>query len=186
MRSTQCPTCGASLGYDEAKLDNLTCSFCGQTVPIDGVSRVRIDKNINVNQHTRVQRVTTDVAEVIRARNEGRAEKMGWIFAIALFAISVGGLLYMEFTDKRTAEIAVRQGKISAGAYEDYIDQQYSAVDAHLRGAGFQNVKLVDLNDAGLAFWNNNKVTSVSIAGDLHFDEKDYFFPDSPIVVTHH
>ena len=81
---------------------------------------------------------------------------------------------------------AEREGKISAGYYEDWIDQDYQTVVAHLEAAGFTNIEVIDLDDYGLAFWNDGKVEMISVGGNTSFSSSDYFYPDTKVVITHH
>lgn len=85
--------------------------------------------------------------------------------------------------NKWTAE---RQGKISAGFSKDLVGEDYKTVDAYLRAAGFTNIEIIDLNDSGLAFWKNGKVAAISIGGKTEFESTDYFYPDTPIVISYH
>lgn len=81
---------------------------------------------------------------------------------------------------------AESQGKILAGYYGDFEDKNYESVVAHFEAAGFTNIELIDLDDLGIAFWNNGKVESVSIGGDTSFDSSDYFSPDAKVIISYH
>lgn len=78
------------------------------------------------------------------------------------------------------------QGKISAGYYADYIDEDYKAVKKQLKELGFTNIVTIDLDDSGLAFWNNGKVKSVSINGKDDFEDINYFYPDDKVIIKYH
>ena len=51
---------------------------------------------------------------------------------------------------------------------------------------GFTNIVTVDLDDAGLAFWNDGKVKSVSIDGNDSFEDINYFYPDDKVIIKYH
>ena len=84
------------------------------------------------------------------------------------------------------AGIAKSQGKVSAGYYGDLIEQDYKTVVAHFESAGFENIQVIDLDDSGILFWNEGKVTQISIAGNNSFSSDDYFPSDSLVVISHH
>ena len=81
---------------------------------------------------------------------------------------------------------AISEGKINAGDYRDLIGQDYKTVKAHFEAAGFTNIELIDLDDAGLALWKNEKVEIISIGGDTSFDSTDFFEPDTKVVISYH
>ena len=64
--------------------------------------------------------------------------------------------------------------------------EKYSYVESKLKAAGFKNISLYDLNDDGIFGWDKDKVESVSINGRYEFDEDDYFFPNSHVVISYH
>jgi hypothetical protein len=113
---------------------------------------------------------------------EGKNIKYVLILACILFLIPICVLIGMEI-NKTVAE---HQGKISAGYYGDLVGQDYQFVEAHFRSAGFTNIELIDLNDSGIAFWNDQKVAQISIGGVTNFDSSDYFDPDTPVVISYH
>lgn len=79
-----------------------------------------------------------------------------------LAVIILGINLYFALAPK----VAESQGKISAGYYRDLIGDDYESVEAHFIAAGFKNIELIDLDDSGIAFWNEGKVESISVGGD--------------------
>ena len=72
--------------------------------------------------------------------------------------------------------VAQHEGKINAGYYKDLIGKDYETVEAHFEAAGFTNIELIDLDDSGLAFWNEGKVDTISVGGDTDFESSDWFF----------
>ena len=81
---------------------------------------------------------------------------------------------------------AISEGKIHAGSNEDYEGKDYQLAVTTLEALGFTNIQLVDLNDSGIAFWNNNKVVSVSINGVTNFGNGSWFDTDVPIIISYH
>jgi hypothetical protein len=77
-------------------------------------------------------------------------------------------------------------GNISAGYYRDLVGEDYKTVEAHFRAAGFTNIELIDLNDSGIAFWNEGKVETISVGGDTSFDSLDFFDPNTKVVISYH
>ena len=151
--------------------------------------RVRIEKkkerkaiNINKTVHNRY----TDDAEVERVKVDDKKDKRSWIFLAVLWGalalIIIGVNLYFTLAPK----VAESQGKISAGYYRDLIGEDYEMVEAHFEAAGFTNIELIDLDDAGLAFWNEGKVKTISVGGDTSFESTDYFDPDTKVVISYH
>ena len=66
------------------------------------------------------------------------------------------------------------------------IGQSYETVVAHFEAAGFTDIELIDLNDSGIAFWNNGKVEMISVGGDTDFETIDWFSPDTKVVISYH
>ena len=82
--------------------------------------------------------------------------------------------------------VSQQEGKISAGFYRDLIGKDYETVEAHFESAGFTNIELIDLNDSGVAFWNEGKVEIISVGGDTSFKSTDYFPPETKVVISYH
>lgn len=74
---------------------------------------------------------------------------------------------------------------ITAGYSSSLVGENYQTVVAHFEAAGFTDIQVIDLNDAGLAFWNDNKVSTISIGGDTYFDENDYYWPNTRVVISY-
>ena len=66
------------------------------------------------------------------------------------------------------------------------VGEDYKTVEAHFRAAGFTNIELIDLDDAGIAFWNEGKVETISVGGDTSFDSLDFFDPNTKVVISYH
>ena len=187
-----CPYCGGNILSDIKGRDSVYCTYCGQKIFLDDEKievtinkNIRIEKNINKNIHTR----HTDDADVIRAKTADRESKhswVGWAVLIILYFIFMGILHYMAGEGDRIAEKAKADGLVSAGSYEELIDEDYKTVVAHFESAGFTNIEVIDLDDSGLAFWRNEKVKIISVGGDTSFGTDDWFSPDTKVVISYH
>ena len=93
------------------------------------------------------------------------------------------GIFENTHSDESEAD---KQGKISAGYYKDLIGEDYQAVEAHFRAAGFTDIELIDQDDSGLAFWKDGKVTLISVGGNTSFSSTDYFSPDTKVIISYH
>ena len=186
VRKLNCPNCNGSLNMDIAKgTTSVFCSYCGQKVFLDdGKKEYTINKNININE-TVHKRYTND-AEVIKATNAEKENKRSWIAAIVIIALGICMMVAPAIVMGLNKSIAVNDGKISAGWYKDLLGQDYKTVEAHFEAAGFTNIQLIDLNDAGIAFWNDGKVEAISVGGDTTFDSTDFFDPDTKVVISYH
>lgn len=122
---------------------------------------------------------TEEVFKSNRSRNDFKYA----IICLCIMALIPVGIFLGFFINKTVSE---SQGKISAGYYKDLVEEDYQAVEAHFRAAGFTNIELIDLNDSGLAFWKNEKVALISIGGNTDFESTDYFHPDTPVVISYH
>lgn len=121
-----------------------------------------------------------------KSSKTSKQKDRSWVGILILFAVIIGFcfgvVLYYEIREKN----AIRDGKINAGYYKDFVDEDYKTVEAHFRAAGFTNIELIDLNDAGIMFWKNEDVEFVSIAGNSTFNSDDWFYPDAKVVISYH
>lgn len=190
LHKLNCPNCNGSL---DMKITEGTtavyCPYCGQQFHIDDehkkythTKNININKNINQYIHNRY----TDDADVIRATNEANKEKWAiWQYLIVL-AIPIVLLVSIFSCDSIKTTRSKNQGKIQAGYYEDLIGENYQTVEAHFEAAGFINIELIDLDDAGVAFWNDGKVEMISVGGDTSFNSSDWFDPETKVVISYH
>ena len=185
MKSLKCPSCGASIEVDIQGRNSVFCSYCGQQIQLDDEKR-EFTYNKNVNVTKTIHKRYTDDADVIRAQTEAKENKnalitfaaiMGALALIAALRLGVPALI------KAGNENA---GNISAGYYQDLVGEDYKTVEAHFRAAGFTNIELIDLNDSGIAFWNEGKVETISVGGDTSFDSLDFFAPNTKVVISYH
>ena len=173
-----CPNCKGSL---EMKISDVTksayCPYCGQRFLIDDEKK---EYTININ------RKITDEAAILREVNNDKKDKRDsrQIFIIlgVLLIIPVLILSILFFNNS----INQSQGKINAGYYKDLIGKDYEVVEAHFEAAGFTNIELVDLDDAGLAFWIEGKVDTITVGGNTSFETIDWFDPSTKVVISYH
>ena len=192
MKQIVCPCCGARIEADMNGRDSVFCTYCGCQISLyDHRSEYTINKNINVNKDIRVDKAIqhryTDDAEILKEHNRAREERAIWKVLAVLMVVLIGFGAIMAGIEAIEERQAQKEGKISVGSSSSsLIKQDYETVVANLEAAGFTNIEVIDLNDAGLAFWNDGKVESISIGGDTSFDSSDYFYPDAKVVITHH
>lgn len=188
ITSVKCPECGANLKIEEGR-SFCFCQYCGCKIMLDEEkNEFTYNKNINnsISINKSIHKKYTDDAEVIRAQNEASKDKRDfkqfliYMLFLMLFPICITlGLLLNE-------SVAKSEGKISAGSYSELIGEDYHTVEAHFESAGFTNIELIDLNDSGLAFWNDGKVKTISVGGDTKFTSTDWFKPDTKVVISYH
>lgn len=183
-KSLKCPECGANLVIEEGR-SFCFCQYCGCKIMLDDEKQeYTINKNINIKKNVH-KRYTND-AEVIKANNTEKENKRSWIALIVYFAILIGIAVVPSLVKIINENTARNEGKISAGFYRDLLDEDYKTVEAHFKAAGFSNIELIDLNDSGIAFWNDGKVETISIGGDISFDSTDFYDPDTKVVISYH
>lgn len=162
------------------------CPYCGELCYLDDYDEesITINKNINIDKYIH-NRYTND-ADVIRANIEASESKNApkivlTIFCVMLLipALILGGLFINKVINEG-------QRKISAGYYGDLIGENYKTVKAHFESAGFTNIELINLKDSGIAFWNDGKVSKISVGGKTDFEDTDYFDPDVKVVISYH
>lgn len=185
-----CPNCNGTLDIKIDNKDCIFCPFCGEKFFVDdGKKEYTINQNINIKkQVSHIQRIVDD-ADIIRAKTEDREQKNAWriiLYWVALIFFLIAICTYMEGADDRAAKRAAKEGKISAGSYEEYKGEHYQAVVEQLEVLGFENISCVDLDDSGVLFWRAEEVESVSIGGDTDFSSNDYFDSDEKVIVKYH
>lgn len=181
MNNGRCHACGASI-------NGRFCSYCGTQVP-NNDKTITLNKNININKQVDINKnyKYTDEAKVLKEKNKANEYKALTICVIALLLfISFLFIMLANLPESNNDEIEQSLGKISAGYYNDLIGKDFRTVEAHFKSAGFTNIELIDLDDSGLAFWNDGKVVSISVGGKTSFNESDWFYPDTKVVISYH
>ena len=191
MKQVVCPCCSARIEADINGRDSVFCTYCGCQISLyDNRSEYTINKNINVNKDIRVDKAIqhryTDDAELLKEHNRAREERTARKVLAVLMAVLIGFIAIMASIEAIEEHRAQKEGKISAGSSSSLLKQDYKTVVANLEAAGFTNIEVIDLDDSGLAFWNDGKVETISIGGNTSFSSSDYFYPDTKVVITHH
>ena len=185
IKPIRCPSCDAKIEIKESE-DTCECQYCGCVFSIDnGKSEHTYNKNINIKKEISHTRHHIDDAAVIKAQSKAKEDRNMWFMIAFLMIFSWGTLFFLGAKEEMEKKVAVQNGMISAGSYEDFIGMKYKGAVAHLEGAGFTNIEAVDLDDAGIFFWNNGKVEQISIGGDMDFSSNDYFDPDTKVVISY-
>lgn len=182
LHKLTCPNCNGTMDVEiAAGTSSVFCPYCGQKFLLDDEKKeYTINKNININKTNHIR--YTDDADTIRAKNEANEDKRNAKLILIPFIIAallLGGL----FLNKSINQM---QGKINAGYYRDLVGKDYKSVEAHFKAAGFTNIELVDLNDAGITFWKDEKVDTISVGGKTDFDSINWFFPDTKVIISYH
>ena len=171
--------------------DRIFCPYCGQQFFVDDDKKTyTVNQNININKNIKVDKTIhnryTNDAEVIKAQNKDKEDKRSIIVVFVCIALLLGMAIVPSLVMDLNEKSARNEGKISAGFYRDLLGKDYATVEAHFESAGFTNIELIDLNDSGLAFWNDRKVETISIGGDTSFDSTDFYCPDTKVVISYH
>lgn len=102
-------------------------------------------------------------------------------FIVFIFCI---GMMFYEFNEKEINRYLF--DKTYSGSEIEYRDKNYKDVKHKLKEYGFKNVKTVDLDDAGLKIWKNEKVESVLVDNvELEDNEEDYSKIEQVIIYYH-
>lgn len=190
VKNIKCPNCNGSLDLDINNREFIFCPYCGTQVFLDDENKeftININKNIN---HTK--RIVNE-AEILLQQNESakiqqdvKEIKWSWLLLIGMLVLSLGGLYLGEYIDDKAAEVAIAEGKISAGFHGDYEGENYQAVQKQLEVLGFANIELIDLENAGLFKNKKDTVEMVSIDGRTDFQQSDYFETIAKVIISYH
>ena len=180
MPRTKCENCGAQLNFDVG-MQHCFCQYCGyKNLVYDKYARIDIIKKIE-KTHRHI-----DEAEIVKAKlaaekdAKDRKSDRAWTIGMIVAMLLISSYFWLPGLIGRS------QGKVCAGYYKDLIGQDYRSVVAHFESAGFTNIEVIDLNDAGLLVWNNEKVKTISVGGDTDFETHNYFDPDTKVIISHH
>lgn len=182
----KCPECNANIEIDEART-TCFCHYCGCKILIDeDKTETTINKNINITKNINHTKRYVNDADVIRAKNEAEKDSRDFKQVLIIFGILLLIPVVISLGLFINKSVSQQEGKISAGYYRDLIGKDYETVEAHFESAGFTNIELIDLNDSGVAFWNEGKVEIISVGGDTSFESTDYFSPETKVVISYH
>lgn len=187
LEEIKCPSCGANIDMDIKGRESIFCPFCGSQISIDNGNKT-INHNVNINKKI------TNIAEVERARNIDRENERNhkeykWTgIVLAVFIVVMFCFFgFMSTNEERKTQKAIDSGMIQIGqSSEDMEGKKYNGVVEKLKIAGFTNITVIDLDDAGLIKNRKDTIESVSINGDTSFYKSEYFEPDAKIVVSYH
>ena len=188
--------CGSRLKIkvSETKGTYAYCSFCEKEFPITQPqsSSTPQEKTTNINISYTTRHI--DEAKVLKVKSEQSKAFIKPILIIVsiIIALSLTFVFfnnikscYSEIEQEREQEIenAIAQGKISAGNYFNYLNDNFEAVIQELKLLGFTNINTIDLDDS---FFDSEEVAEISIAGNNSFGENDYFNPNDLIIIKYH
>ena len=180
LHKLTCPNCNGSLDMNvDETTTSIFCPYCGQKFFLDDEKR---ECTINKNIHKRY----TNDAEVIKAYSADKENRRSWIAVLVIWLILIVMMVSLLLVPELKKRSAISAGKICAGFYRDLLGENYQTVIAHFEAAGFTNIELIDLNDAGIAFWTEGDVVTISVGGDTSFDTLDFFYPDTKVVISYH
>lgn len=149
-------------------------------------SEFTYNKNVHITKDIYNTNRYIDDADVIRAQNEARDTKSSLWILLGLALIPIIICIFTLLIPSLENQADAQKGMITAGYSSSLVGENYQTVVAHFEAAGFTDIQVIDLNDAGLAFWNDNKVSTISIGGDTYFDENDYYWPNTRVVISYH
>lgn len=180
LQKLNCPNCNGLLDMKIASnTASIFCPYCGQQFVVNDEKK---EYTINKNIHKRY----TNDADIVKAINEDKEHRRNFFISLFCFVMLISMVMVPLLIINTNKELAIKEGKISAGYYQDLIGKDYKTVEAHFDAAGFTNIELIDLKDAGLAIWKNEKVETISVGGDTTFDSTDFFNPDTKVVISYH
>ncbi len=186
LKVLKCPECRANIEIEEGR-NFCFCDYCGCKIILDAEKyETTINKNINITKNINKTSRYIDDAEVVRIITEDKKDKRSYIFIAVWFGVLALIILSINLYFVIAPKVAESQGKISAGYYRDLVDEDYKVVESHFEAAGFTNIELIDLDDSGIAFWNDGEVETISVGGDTDFESHNYFHPDTKVVISYH
>ena len=191
MTSISCPSCGAGIKIDIKGRDTIFCPYCGAQILFD--DDITITHNININT-----RYTED-SEVEKERrldrqNEREHQEFKWaiwllVGMITVLVALIGLLVLMDYKNDIADKKAIEEGKIQIGISSYDIEEKklkYQGVVSQLEAAGFSNITVVDLDDAGLFTKKADTIDSISVGGDTSFSSDHYYDPEVKIIISYH
>lgn len=201
QKSKFCPYCGCELSFG----NEITYNYNYTNTNTADVIKAKTEADNDENKWKLINSENNSMKKTMMANTlfpqKQQELKTSDVIAIALavFAmIAVAGFIMMssliEDNAERKKEIAeserieqmISDGKVSAGAANKYIDNSYKEAEAILKAKGFENIELIDLNDADGEEKIEDYISSISIGGEEYFGSDDYFSLDEKIVITYH
>lgn len=189
-KSIKCPECGALLNNIDPSLETFYCQYCGTQIVSSNVKTINVNKNINktnrvideaaINRTNKEYEYKTEQDK----KQEEVDRKAGKFFLIFFGFIFIMGMIS---TIPPLRDAVFHSGQIRVGTSSKKLKgKNYKVVESTLEAAGFYDIELIDLDSEGFLGWDKDKVESVSIGGDLTFDEDDYFDADATVIISYH
>lgn len=123
------------------------------------------------------------IREDEKKKNDNKSVVVVMIILLIMFILSIG-IIFYGFNVKEINRYLF--DTIYTGSEIEYRDKNYKDVKHELKEYGFKNVKIVDLDDAGLKIWKNEKVESVLADNvELEENEKDYSNVKQVVIYYH-
>ncbi len=193
----KCSNCDGSLEMEYS--DNKTfaiCPYCDQRFLIEDEPEVDYPKVtytqliINKPKQTEEQikrdqiNVSKEISHFLITEAVGSCAAVVFSAIIIIVALFVGIPKFIGlFTNTPKQQTTER---IEPGSVHDFEGENYKVVVSQLEDLGFENIELIDLDNASKYIDNSDLVDSVSIGGDSNFNALDYFAPDDPVIVAYH
>lgn len=190
LQKLNCPNCNGLLNIElTQKSDYIFCPYCGQQFHIDSEKReYTFNKNININKT--INHIKRNETEIEKAKASVKETKFELIFGafmiVFLFGCMIACFTVPALLEKISAEKEKQAGKINIGSHYDYEEKDYEFVVAEFQALGFEDIEIIDLDDAGLFKNKADTVESVSVKGNSKFTWQDYFFITDKVIITHH
>ena len=108
---------------------------------------------------------------------------------ITVLVALIGLLVLMDYKNDIADKKAIEEGKIQIGISSYDIEEKklkYQGVVSQLEAAGFSNITVVDLDDAGLFTKKADTIDSISVDGDTSFSSDHYYDPEVKIIISYH
>lgn len=217
LKSVKCPDCGASLPIEEGRTQIFCSYCGSKIIITNENEHIyrHVDdaevKRAEADNQIRLKELELEEKENDRNRKSKRVAYIislislvvGIIF-IAIDNWTLGGILVMasiliaEFTfignhphnksSNRKAQRILSANEVQiTDAMSDPTGDNYNAVVALYKAAGFVNIRAIPLNDLNfLKFKNNELVENVTINGDDSFESGDVFKNNDNVIITYH
>lgn len=194
INSLKCPECDGILNMEIEGRKFVFCPYCGNQMELDDGNReYTINKNININRN--INNITRNIDDVELTKAKAATIQFIVSFGVLAFIaiiticfslVKSAGEKKEHARHERAIEWAKEEGKLSVGDSADYVGISYKTAVKKLNALGFNNIETVDLGDDGL--WKNKKdsIDTISIDGNIQFDEDDFFYPEDKIVIMYH
>lgn len=213
MKSCFCPSCGASLSFDDNNKDFAFCQYCGTKIMLDDyrsthriVDEARIQEAEN-ELIIRMREMDIEEKEETRFRKgrniafsvAGCAAIIGAIcalfapiFSMAAFGVAVWIALFTVMNGDDHKKRAEERRKASSGMIKltsnvaTYDKKDFRSVQMAYQGLGFTNIQLINLRDLRTGFLKKpGTVETVTINGESP-RTGEWYHLNAHIAITYH